>query len=251
MANENLDLTAAFIADIEKKIAALQAILLSLKSASAIGALGAAVEGGDLSIPLSNGDLGQPVDLPEGAFLGKSVPACIKLYLSTARRKKSVKEITIALREGGVESTSGKFENIVTSSLNRLKGAGEVLRFKDGWGLTEWYPANMRAVNPAATSKRSKKKSSRRVRAEKVIPSILAREGVPPMPSQKANVRALEFLRSGKKAEYGLMDVGSYLGMGSQGARLILGKLVRAGKVEKTANATYRIPQPKLVAASV
>ena len=45
MANENPDLTSAFIADIEKKIAALQAILLSLKSASALGALGAAIEG--------------------------------------------------------------------------------------------------------------------------------------------------------------------------------------------------------------
>jgi hypothetical protein len=244
MANENLDLTGAFIADIEKKIAALQAILVSLKSASAIGALGAAVEGIDLpTIPLSNGDLGQPMDLPDGAFLGKSVPSCIKLYLSAAKKKKTIKEIAIALREGGVESTSDSFENVVTGAINRLKGAGEVLRFKDGWGLSEWYPANMRGSAPSGGKRPKKKtKNARKVPSPNIGSTLPVKV--------KANERAIDLLRSGKKADYGLMEIGSHLGMGEQGARLIIGKLVKAGKVEKTAHQTYRIPQPKLVAAS-
>lgn len=252
MANDNLDVVGSFIAVVETKIKALQALLESLKSAAAVGALGAA-EGVDISSlttgVVTNGDLGQPIDLPDGAFLGKSIPACVKLYMSAARKKKTIKEIAAALCEGGVESTSDNFESVVTGALNRLKGAGEVLRFKDGWGLAEWYPANMRAVNPGAPAKRNKKKGSRKVRAEKIIPTMLAREGVPPslLQKAKANVRALEFLRSGKKAEYGLTDIGAHLGMGAQGARLILGKLVKAGKVEKNGPDTYRIPQPKLM----
>jgi hypothetical protein len=250
MANENPNPLFAYA---EARIAAWQAVLASLKAALALDPGGQTSDGLDVSsLSVSqNGDLGQPVDLPDGAFLRKSLPECIKLYLSAARKKKTIKEVSTALREGGVESTSDNFESVVTGALNRLKRAGEVLRFRDGWGLSEWYPANMRAVNPAGPARRTKKKSSRKVNASKVIPAMLARDGVPPLLPQKANVRALEFLRSGKKAEYGLTDVGAHLGMGEQGARLIIGKLVKAGKVEKTANNTYRIPQPKLVAASV
>src|SRR5580698_4809299 len=82
---------------------------------------GAAVEGIELpSVSLSNGDLGQPMDLPDGAFFGKSIPACVKLYMSAAKKKKTIKEIAAALREGGVESTSDNFESVVTGALNRL-----------------------------------------------------------------------------------------------------------------------------------
>ncbi len=189
---------------------------------------------------------GAPLDLPEGAFLGKSIPQCIKLYLSAARKKKTVKEITTALIEGGVESTSSKFENTVTSSLNRLKLAGEVLRFRDGWGLPDWYPAHIRASTPA-TGKRPRKKRAKKAKRKAGNEANPGIDTIPP--KGKANERAIDLLRSGKKADYGLMEIGAHLGMGMQGARLILGKLIKAGKVEKTAHEAYRIPQPKLVSA--
>ena len=250
MANENLDVVGSFIAVVETKIKALQALLESLKSAAAVGALGAA-EGLDISSlatgVVTNGDLGQPIDLPDGAFFGKSIPACVKLYMSAAKKKKTIKEIAAALREGGVESTSDNFESVVTGALNRLKAAGEVLRFKDGWGLSEWYPANMRGSAPAA-GKRSRKKSKKARRlAEAARDAQLAT--VPA--KSNANERTIELLRSGKKGDYGLTEIGGHLGMGTQGARLILGKLIKAGKVEKTAQGMYRISQPKLVAASI
>jgi len=248
MANDNLDVVGSFIAVVEAKIKALQGLLESLKSAVAVGAFGTG-EGVDLSSLATgvtvNGDLGQPVDLPDGAFFGKSIPACVKLYMSAAKKKKTIKEIATALREGGVESTSDNFESVVTGALNRLKAAGEVLRFKDGWGLAEWYPANMRASAPVA-GKRSKKKAKKGARKAPVAnPGI---ESAAPVKG-KANDRAIELLRSGKKADYGLTEIGSHLGMGTQGARLVLGKLVKAGKVEKTPHDTYRIPIPRLVAS--
>jgi hypothetical protein len=244
MASEKLDYTSV-IADVEAKIAAWQAVLASLRSALAL------VQGseGDLSLaaPTSSGDLGMPIDLPEGAFYGKSIPACVELYLSAAKKKKTNKEIAAGLKEGGVESNASNFENVVTGALFGLKKAGKVLRFKDGWGLSEWYPAHIRAVTPAGTSKRAKKKGKKSGQK-----SILAKSTTVESVTAKgrANERALEFLRSGKKAEYGLMDVGGHLGMGMRGARLILGKLVKAGQVEKTPHETYRIPIPRLVAAT-
>ncbi len=125
---------------------------------------GTVVEGIDLSSMAAsgNGEIGQPIDLPDGAFLGKSVPACIKLYLSASRKKKTSKEITAALRDGGVESTSGSFDNVVTTALNRLRTAGEVLKFKDGWGLSEWYPANMRTGGSAGKQVTKGKKKTKK-----------------------------------------------------------------------------------------
>ena len=127
MATENSDVVTRFISVVEAKIAALQAVLASLKSAVALGAFGAAGEGLDLSSAgqAGNGELGQPIDLPDGAFLGKSVPACVKLYLSAARKKKTIKEIASALRDGGVESTAGNFESVVTTALGRPQSRRE------------------------------------------------------------------------------------------------------------------------------
>jgi hypothetical protein len=87
----------------------------------------------------------QPTELPRGAFLGKSIPGAVKLYLYAMKKKQTDREIAVALREGGVESTSDNFEKVVTGCLNRMKMSGEVLRFKDGWGLAEFYPAHLRS----------------------------------------------------------------------------------------------------------
>jgi hypothetical protein len=247
MASEKLDYTSV-IADVEAKIAAWQAVLASLRSALSLAQV---VDGVDLSTvaPAASGDLGMPIDLPEGAFYGKSIPTCVELYLSAAKRKKTNKDIAAGLREGGVESNASNFENVVTGALFGLKKAGKVLRFKDGWGLSEWYPAHIRAVNPTAPAKRTKKRGSRKVKAEKLIPTMLAREGVPPLLPQKANVRALEFLRSKPESEHALADIAGHIGMGVKGARLILGKLVKTGKVKMSAPGMYAIGRPQLVAA--
>ena len=82
--------------------------------------------------------------LPRGAFLGKTATDAIKLYLSAIRRKQTNKEIAQALRDGGLES-AGDFGNFITSALFRLKQEGAVLRFDDGWGLSEWYNEAFRA----------------------------------------------------------------------------------------------------------
>jgi hypothetical protein len=98
------------------------------------------------------------MDLPAGAFLGKSLPDAIKLYLEAMRQRKTAKEIATALREGGVVSTSDNFESVVQAALQRLKSMGHLLKFADGWGLPEWSPASFRNAAKAATAAKPKKK---------------------------------------------------------------------------------------------
>ena len=243
MATENQDVVSSFVAVVEGKIRALQALLDSLKSAVAIGALGSG-DGVDLGGTLSSSNVPDmtPMDLPEGAFNGKSLPACVKLFLSAAKRKKSVKEIATALREGGVESTSDNFENVVTGALFRLKTSGEVLRFKDGWGLSEWYPANMRGNGSAKKPKAKKKGKRAKAKASSPIETAKAQTQQVieiPKAEDKPEPRILSFFGTNRR-EVSAKEVATALGLRIQTAHLMLGKLSHKGKIEKLPSGNFR-----------
>src|SRR5207247_9040991 len=74
-----------------------------------------------------------------------SLRAGVTRWLTGVGRRQTVRGRGAALRDGGVESASPNVENVVTGALHRLKGNGEVLRFKDGWGLAELYPVSLRS----------------------------------------------------------------------------------------------------------
>jgi hypothetical protein len=246
MANENPNPLFAYA---EARIAAWQAVLASLKSALALDPGGLTVESLDLSSASAaqTGDVGQPIDLPEGAFHGKSIPACIELYLSASpMKKKTNKQITDALREGGVESNASNFGNIVTGALFKLKHDGKILRFKDGWGLSAWYPAHIRAVTPAGSPKRTKKKGKKNGR--KTSPVKTTESALGPAKG-KANDRIMELLRSKPEHEHALVDIAEHLGMGVKGARLTLGKLLKTGQVKMSSPGMYALGRPQLVSA--
>ena len=166
----------SFLAMIETKIAALQALAESYRAALSVGALGQLAEL-DLPAPTPatgegiSQNRGASVDLPVGVFRDKSIPDAIKLFLAAQRRKQTGKEITAGLRAGGLVSTASRFEATVYGSLHRLKTAGVVLRFKEGWDLAESYPENLRAriANGARVSKPNAKvkKKTRRRRGKK------------------------------------------------------------------------------------
>ena len=253
MATDNLDIIAAFIADIEAKIASLRAVLVSLQSASALGALGTGL---DVSLSSStpsgfNGDMGQPLDLPEGAFYGKSVPACIELYLSSVKKKKTNKEIADALHKGGVESNASKLDNTVNGALFKLKQDGKVLRFKNGWGLSSWYPAHIRAVTPAPSAKRGKKKSKKNERkAAPAKPPASLTQANQSGPKGKASDLILEVLRADPKLEFTLEEIAAGAKLGVKFTRLSLGKLVKAGHVLMSSPGFYAIAKLQLAASN-
>jgi hypothetical protein len=244
MANENPNPLFVYV---EARIAAWQAVLASLKTALSLDPSGQAGDGIDLaSLAISqNGETGQPIDLPDGAFFGKSVPACVKLYLSAARKKKTAKEIAAALREGGVESTSGNFENIVVTALIRLRNAGEVLKFKDGWGLSEWYPANMRtsgtAGKPATKSKKKSKNGKLKGTPLASSPTKVGPKKVTEIPKSedKPEPRILGFFKTNHR-EVAASEVANALGLKIQTAHLILAKLAHQKKIEKLSSGHFK-----------
>ena len=107
------------LADMEAKKVTLEKAIESLKDAIAAGVLG------------------QPGGIPTGAFLNKSIPVAIKLYLGATKKKQTGPQIAMALKKGGIESRSDNFGNVVMVTLNRLKRSGELLCLKGGWGLCE------------------------------------------------------------------------------------------------------------------
>jgi hypothetical protein len=242
MANEKQNPLFAYV---EARISAWQAVLASLKAALSLDPAGNTGEGIDLSLVTAgagNGEIGPPVDLPDGAFFGKSVPACVKLYLSAARKKKTSKEITAALKDGGVEST-GDFYNVVTTALARLRAAGEVLKFKDGWGLSEWYPANMRtsgaAGKPPAKNKKKGKKA--KVKNSAASPAKAEAHNVTEIPKavDKTEPRILEFFKLHPR-EIAADEVATALDLKIQTAHLVLGKLAHQKKIEKVSPGHFK-----------
>ncbi len=152
------------VVGLRKVRAYIDAAIGNLEQAmAATGALVPTDDTGSVSAYIPGGGDSQPVELPRGAFLGKSLPAAIKLYLHAMKRKQTIREIATALRSGGVESTSDNFEGVITGCLNRLKGNGEVLRFKEGWALAEFYPENLRnKLAQESGAKRIPKKNARK-----------------------------------------------------------------------------------------
>jgi hypothetical protein len=240
MASEKQDSTS-FRAFIEAKIAKWQAVLDAL----AIALETDAADFGAVSASSSTADIGHPIDLPKGAFYGKSVPVCVELYLSAGKVKRTNKEIAAALKKGGVESNAKDFDTVVNGALFGLKKAGKVLRFDDGWGLSEWYPAHIRSVTPVAASgskkntKKGKKKPPRKAAAAKPAVVPIAKPSTVSSP-KPAGDRIYELLRSKPGTDYELDKISAHLGMGTKVTRLIIGKLVKAGKAVKTAQDVYR-----------
>ena len=247
MALEQLDYTA-ILADLEAKKAALEATIASIRSALSLGTLG---QSGDVP-PSLNGTVintyGSPItgtEVPAGAFLGKSIPDAAKLYLAIVKKKQTSREIAEALKRGGMESTSKNFFGNVHSILDRARkqNTGIVKLDRSHWGLAEWYPAGLRSTGlPDKRIGRKKWKNKNKASSGPVAES----RG----PRTKANELAIEILESKKTGECSLEDMALHLGMGVKGARLILGKMVKAGKLQMSAPGMYKIARPQLVATA-
>lgn len=250
MGIEQLDYIA-FVADLEAKRDALNASIASLRAAISMGALGKVAD-----MPPASGGMmlntGMPSisggEVPAGAFHGKSIPEAAKLYLEIVKKKQTSKEIADALRKGGMESTSKSFPNMVHSVLDRARKAntGIVKLDRSHWGLTEWYPASLRAS--VSQEKRAGKKKARKGKGRKV-PTEAAQAPLALQPG-KANERAMELLQSNPASEHSLADVAKHVGMGEKGARLMLGKLLKAKKIAMSAPGFYKMGSPHLVSAA-
>ncbi|MGP8175355.1 MAG: hypothetical protein ACLP7O_12520 [Terracidiphilus sp.] len=237
MANENQsgDL-AAIIRNLKARRADLDASIASLERA-----YGATVSDEGLANPILLNSFDQlPTELPRGAFLGKNLPAAVKLYLSAMKKTQTIREIATALREGGVKSTSDNFENVITGCLNRMKSNGELLRFKDGWGLPEFYPESLRIrLSQEGTpkqkegKKKAKKKTPQRAKPAKPLPDASSKAGL--------EYRIEEFVRGHKLAWFNAADILQALpDIEPKSLPLALGRLAKKHSWIKGADGKYR-----------
>jgi hypothetical protein len=261
MGGEQIDYFA-ILADLEAKRMALEAAIASVRAAMIAGLLGSNAEGTALaamSMPSAFSSSLISNEVPAGAFLGKSIPDAAKLYLEIVKKKQTSKKIADALQKGGMETNSKNFQQMVHSVLDRARKAtnsGIVKLDRSHWGLATWYPASLRSAGFHQGRGAGRKKSREGKTAANALAKTSAVPGQKPRTSDvpeikgKAHERAVEYLRSKPNSEHSLAAVGQHLGMGIKGARLILGKLVKAGKVRMSTPGMYTVTPFQLPAVS-
>lgn len=220
----------AVLADLEAKRADLDRAISSLRRIVELGVVVGIAEGAP---PLLNGNLSASLhggEVPVGAFLGKSIPEAAKLCLQIVKRKMTSREIADNLRKGGIETTARNFPSLVHSILTRAasKPPREIAKLdRSHWGLSEWYPAGMRAAS-----------STRPVKAKKV-PRNRSEKSDKPKGKGTQN-QLIEFLRSKPGAEFSPKEIAASLGMRIQTVHFLLGKLAFRKEAAKTSEGKYR-----------
>ncbi len=252
---------AAILADLEGKRNALDATIQSIRMALAAGTLG---QTGDVVLGAAPSVFGSSFgnEVPAGAFLGKSIPDAAKLYLEIVKKKQTSREIAEALQKGGMESHSRNFAQMVHSVLDRARKTGSVIVKLDRshWGLGEWYPASLRTgatgdkrhkgKKGARKSKGGKRAARQAKDAQRSLPAPDKSQIDTEEPKAKASDRALQFIQAKRNMEHSLEDIARHLGMGKNGTRLTLGKLVKAGKIRTSAPGMYTAEPLRLAAVS-
>lgn len=229
------------LAFFEARIAAWVTAKESYLKAVSLGQLGDM----DLSAISTTGASRPSIELPIGALRGKSLPEAIRLYLAAGRRKQTNKEIAIGVRQAGLETTAGSFEANVAAALYRLKKAGIVLRFKDGWDLAEHYPDHIRnkLENGGRQKGAAKKRPVRQRSKSRAEKSPGGKAGEAKLPeSQSLDRRIMEFFKTiPPNVSYSPKDAAKAVGeVDSKAVGMAFARLVRFGKVTKDENGLYR-----------
>lgn len=242
MSSESINYSAV-LADMEAKRSALDAAIAGLRIYLAGNTGGPVGQTASAVAPTAvhNGEV------PAGAFLGKSIPDAAKLYLQIVKHKATSREIAEALRRGGIESTSSKFQGIVHAVLDRARKAGGDLVKTDRshWGLAEWYPAGVRITQ---SSDKIGKKHKKRGRPKGSGKKSLAKQQ--PITEPFINTNPQEAPRNQQKVienwflanldrEVDAPEVARTLNLRVQTVALITGKLAHQGWLQKTASGTF------------
>ena len=125
-----------------------------------------------------------------------------------------------------------------------------LLKFPDGWGLAEWYPAGFRSSADKAAKapkrvKRRKAAAKAVKKAPKTEPGPIAAEDAPPKSEtqtrkQGAQVAVESYFDAHPGAEFATGELAKALGITTGAANLVCAKLAHRGKLEKTPSGKYR-----------
>ena len=123
---------AAALADIEARIAKLQATAAGIRDIIAMG-------GGT---PGSGPTTGPGGGIRPDAFLKMSIPDATKKLLETVRERQSTQQVIDALQRGGLPPS--KYNTVYSILSRREKQVGDIINMKGDWALAEWYPNHRR-----------------------------------------------------------------------------------------------------------
>jgi hypothetical protein len=146
---------AAVAADLEARIASLQALLAGVRALMGQAPIEGPPSGaGGISAPAVGREI--PKEVTPGVFHSMSVSEAAKTFLEMTKVKQKTRAICDALTRGGIESDARDFYSNVYTTLSRNKDF-----FKRGkyWALTAWDPrrAAAAATKPAKKARRGKK----------------------------------------------------------------------------------------------
>lgn len=236
MSTENIDY-AAIITDLEAKRAAIDNAIASLRAVAGMGTTGnfdGVLPTAAMPYAASGGG-----GIPDGAFHDMTLPEGIRIYLGFKRKPQSAREITEGLKKGGMKSTSKWFDKIVYATLDRLKKARDIVKIEGEWGLPEWYPAlkrpgdvqrSPRLKGIPASSKKYVHKPNGRKNKVKSVGKIETSPGV----------KVILYL-NGNPGSHSAEEVQGATGIKNlKVTSMLLGQLVKKGKVEKTSDGKYR-----------
>jgi hypothetical protein len=238
-----------FLAAMEAKVAAWTAAIESYRKAASLDGPVDVSGGAPSDVSMLGSPRAQGYDLPVGVFRDKSLKEAIPIYLAAGRRKQTNKEIAVGLKVGGFPTTAENFEATVATALFRLKKEGTILRFPDGWDMASSYPDGLRSrlAKDAKPRKSGNAKATQRQRKGQA--GAVARPIAHPKPQRiVADGPTLSQEILGVLVSEGpspLDGLSTRLAKPNLVMRLALGKLTKAGKVEKLASGNYVAAKPE------
>lgn len=142
---------AAVLADIEARIAKLEATADGIRD---IMAAGSGTVGGP-SGPRGGG-------IQPDSFLGMSIPDATKKALEMTRTKMSTQEVMEAIVKGGLPPS--KYNTVYSILARRASQVGDIVNMKGDWALADWYPNH----RPKAKTKDAEQETGRKDAADDV-----------------------------------------------------------------------------------
>ncbi len=201
MGSETVDYSLVLV-DLEGKRVAIDGAIAAVRQLISVGA--DQTQGGGAAPTVLVEKKDQPAEVKFDSFFGMSTPDAVRKYLGMMKRPQLASDISKALLEGGLPTTSNNIGKVVGPTLSRMKTAGDLIPIKGKWALAEWYPAGARdrleALEKGKKKRGRPKKSAKKKTAPESSGHTATRksaESWKPTPEQIAQIMTLH--GAGKK----------------------------------------------------
>jgi hypothetical protein len=142
MSNDSVDY-GPVIADLEAKIAAMQATLNGLRAAA-----GLAVETTHAATaPHAGHGAHPPAVIKPDTFFRKTVVESVMIYLKMMKSPQTTRQIVDSLERGGCKTSTSTASSLMS---RRAAAEGDITKVTNNtWGLSEWYGGSTRKKRPS------------------------------------------------------------------------------------------------------